>query len=221
MLQALKKKTLTNYIIVIVVFIALLAFGYFEFGSSISSLIHGSTGKYNSQDTLLVIALGILIVLAFLYITFLQFSGAYLKDIKNYINSTPNPALTEKRLDEFYANTPEDCCLKIDPDGVLYVHGATFWYLPADEVVWAYQLSKKNCGIAVCSASETEKKRCHNVFVSDETDCVRLLQKLQMNFPYLLIGYSDDIDAQYEADPKALHQAVINARNEAMQEQED
>lgn len=218
MLNALKKKTITNYVIVVVVVIALLVFGYFEFGSSIAALIHGTAGKYNSQDTILVIALGCLIVLAFLYVTYLQFSGAYLKDIKNYINSTPNPEQTEKRLDAFYANTREDSCLKIDPDGVLYVHGATFWYLPADEVVWAYQLSRKNQGIAICSASESPKKRCHNVFVSEAADSVRLLQKLQMNFPNLLIGYSDEIESQYEADPKAFHQAVIQARNEAMQE---
>ena len=221
MLQALKKKTISNYLIVVVVFIALLAFGYFEFGSSITAFIHGSTGKYNSDDTLLVIALGVLIVAAFLYITFLQFSGAYLKDIKNYINSTPNPEQTMKRLDAFYENTPEEYCLKMDEDGILYTHSGTIWYLPAEEVVWAYPLSKKNCGVDICSASEKPKVRRHHVFVSSEEDVNRLLHKLQENFPYLLIGYNDNIDSQYEADPKALHQAVVKARNEAAEAPEE
>lgn len=194
-------------------------------------LVDGGIGKTSSQGLIVAAIVGAVILVMLIRILVLALGGGYQKQIRNYIAATPNPAATEQQLDRFFEATEKDGNVRMNPDWLLYVKGVDSWVLAGNDVVWAYQytLTRKQYGIItvgkehavkVFSASENEKNHCHSISVKNEDAAQQLLAKLQNMYPDAVIGYSEEIERQYNADPAGFHQAVSDARHQNVAETE-
>lgn len=194
-------------------------------------LVDGGIGKTSSQGLIVAAIVGAVILVILIRILVLALGGGYQKQIRNYIAATPNPAATEQQLDRFFEATEKDGNVRMNPDWLLYVKGVDSWVLAGNDVVWAYQytLTRKQYGIItvgkehavkVFSASENEKNHCHSISVKNEDAAQQLLAKLQNMYPDAVIGYSEEIERQYNADPAGFHQAVSDARHQNVAETE-
>lgn len=191
-------------------------------------LTHNKIGGLTKGSLMLVGGFGILLLIAIIRIFYLAFSGGYQKQIHQYLVASANPALLEQQLDQFYETTESISSTRMGSLGILYVNGMESWFLAADDIVWAYKsvLRRKAYGLVtvnkqvsvrVLSASEGAKERCHTISVKNEKAAQELLEKIDHLFPYAMVGYTDEIEKAYEADPRAFHQEVIDARNAQME----
>lgn len=188
-------------------------------------LTHDRIGGVTKGTLMLIGGFGILFFIAIVRICYLAFSGGYQKQIRQYLAASANPALLEQQLDQFYETTEPVSSTRMGSLGILYANGMESWFLSADDIVWAYKsvLRRKAYGlvtvnkqvsIQVLSASESAKERCHTISMKNEKAAQEMLEKIEHLFPYAMVGYTDEIEKAYKADPGAFHQAVIDARNE-------
>lgn len=183
-------------------------------------------GGFSKNELLLIAGVGCLFLIAVIRILYLALSGSYQSQIRDYIKAAPNPELMEQQLNQFYESTQSNEPVRMNHNGLLYVRGMDSWFLAADDIVWAYQyeLRRKSYGIItvskeidvkVYSASEGEKERCHIIRVKNEEEAQEILARLEQTFPNAVFGYTDELWNEYQADPKAFHQMVVEVRSQS------
>lgn len=189
-------------------------------------------GKVNGDEPATIIFMGavaLVMILGAVWTLVSSLTGGYQKQIRAYIAASDDPQGTEQALDRFYEDTMQEGDVRMSRSWLMYIHGGDSWVLAGDDVVWAYQhtLRRKMYGIItvgkdvsvkVYSASEKKADRCHTITVRNEEEAHKLLEDLQRTYPDVMIGYADEVEAKYNADPAVFHKAVIAARQKAAAE---
>ena len=181
--------------------------------------------EIDGSDTFVLGFMGIVILLVLaLLIWFVvrSLTGGFQKQIRNYIKASDDPQATEQALDRFYEDTMQDGRVRMSRSWLMYDKGGNSWVLAGDDVVWAYQYTVRHKAYGILTVRKElmvrvfgakEKRACHDIYVRNEDEAQEILQQMARTYPDALIGYDQDIERKYRANPAAFHQAVITARH--------
>lgn len=181
--------------------------------------------EIDGSDTFVLGFMGIVILLVLaLLIWFVvrSLTGGFQKQIRRYIAATADPEGTEQALDRFYEDTMQDGKVRMSRSWLMYDKGGNSWVLAGDDVVWAYQYTVRHKAYGILTVNKElmvrvfgakEKRACHDIYVRNEDEAQEILQQMARTYPDALIGYDQDIERKYHANPAAFHQAVITARH--------
>ncbi len=116
----------------------------------------------------------------------------------------------------------QDGRVRMSRSWLMYDKGGNSWVLAGDDVVWAYQYTVRHKAYGILTVRKElmvrvfgakEKRACHDIYVRNEDEAQEILQQMARTYPDALIGYDQDIERKYRANPAAFHQAVITARH--------
>ena len=181
--------------------------------------------EIDGSDTFVLGFMGIvmLLVLALLiWFVVRSLTGGFQKQIRRYIAATADPEGTEQALDRFYEDTMQEGKVRMSRSWLMYDKGGNSWVLAGDDVVWAYQYTVRHKAYGILTVNKElmvrvfgakEKRACHDIYVRNEDEAQEILQQMARTYPDALIGYDQDIERKYHANPAAFHQAVITARH--------
>lgn len=182
-------------------------------------------GEIDGQDTFVygfMGVIGVLLVVLAIWFVVHSLTGGFQKQIRNYIKASDDPQATEQALDRFYADTMQDGKVRMSRSWLMYDKGGNSWVLAGDDVVWAYQYTVRHKAYGILTVRKElmvrifgakEKRACHDIYVRNEDEAQEILQQMARTYPDALIGYDQDIERKYHANPAAFHQAVITARH--------
>lgn len=190
-------------------------------------LVDGTIGHFDSMGT---VALFVLFwgagFAALVWILIASVRGKYQDQITRYLAACPNPLGAEQQLDLLYEDTETAKNLHVSRSWLLCTAPLSPWVLAADDVVWAHQytVTRKMYGILttgksvevrVYSASEDAKHRLHSIAVKNEEAAHELLDLIHRTYPNAAIGWSEEMEKEYNANPAAFHRSVIASRQQA------
>lgn len=182
-------------------------------------------GEIDGQDTFVygfMGVIGVLLVVLAIWFVVHSLTGGFQKQIRNYIKASDDPQATEQALDRFYEDTMQDGKVRMSRSWLMYDKGGNSWVLAGDDVVWAYQYTVRHKAYGILTVRKErmvrvfgakEKRACHDIYVRNEDEAQEILQQMARTYPEALIGYDQDIERKYHANPAAFHQAVITARH--------
>lgn len=182
-------------------------------------------GEIDGQDMFVygfMGVIGVLLVVLAIWFVVHSLTGGFQKQIRNYIKASDDPQATEQALDRFYEDTMQDGKVRMSRSWLMYDKGGNSWVLAGDDVVWAYQYTVRHKAYGILTVRKElmvrvfgakEKRACHDIYVRNEDEAQEILQQMARTYPDALIGYDQDIERKYHANPAAFHQAVITARH--------
>jgi hypothetical protein len=182
-------------------------------------------GEIDGQETFVygfMGVIGVLLVVLAIWFVIHSLTGGFQKQIRNYIKASDDPQATEQALDRFYEDTMQEGKVRMSRSWLMYDKGGNSWVLAGDDVVWAYQYTVRHKAYGILTVNKElmvrvfgakEKRACHDIYVRNEDEAQEILQQMARTYPDALIGYDQDIERKYHANPAAFHQAVITARH--------
>ncbi len=132
------------------------------------------------------------------------FSGSYQKSITKYIAASHNPELTRQQVETFLSSNEYVNGLKYNSQFITAQNGATTIFGETSKMVWAYAYTvthKRNfittghSYFLVLGFADGAK---YQIVMGNEAQVQEHLKKLSETFPYMIIGYKDELDRMFK-----------------------
>lgn len=195
-------------------------------------LVDGAVGAFSSASNAGILALfWVLGAVAWGVMLFNVVSGRYQDQCKRYLAAQPDPDAAEQQLDLLFEDPEAARDLRLNRHWLLCSTALSPWILAGDDVVWAYQhvikhkkgllTVSKSYMVRVHSASEDPKHRVHDITVNSEAEAQNVLELLHRTYPGAVIGWSEENEKAYKANPaafrqQAMAQAAVSAGTESI-----
>lgn len=150
---------------------------------------------------LLVFGLG-LIVLGIICLV-RSANGGSLKSMKKELEAC---GITEYSAETEYEAARIHGDIRISSRLIFYMNGSTPHIMPVNKLVWAYQNTTTHrtngikTGTTYSVVFNTMEKKSINVSVKNENMAISVLQDIQQNLPWVIVGYSDDLRGMYNKE---------------------
>lgn len=183
-------------------------------------LVDGAVGTFSSASNVTILALFWLLGLAGWCVLLRNaVGGCYQDQCKRYLAAQPDPDAAETQLDLLYEDSEVIRDLRMNSHWLLCSTALSPWILAADDVVWAHEYVikhkkglltvSKSYIVRVHSASEDPKHSSHDITVKNEVEAQNILELLHRTYPGAVIGWSEENEKAYKADPAAFHQQAM------------
>lgn len=114
--------------------------------------------------------------------------------------------ITEDSAEMEYENARIYGDIRISNRMLFYMMGSTPHVVLNDKLVWAYQNTTTHrtngikTGTTYSVVLNTMDKKSMNISVKNENTALSVLQDIQQNIPWVVVGYSDDLRYMYQKD---------------------
>lgn len=165
---------------------------------------------------LVLIAIGIIIMI-------LAMTGGKLKALKKELEAL---GISESEAEYEYESSPDfynGTEIRIGRRLIFYMMGSTPHVLLKDKLVWAYQNTTTHrtngikTGTTYSVVLNTIEKKSMHLSVASEAQAVNILQYINQDMPWVVVGYNDDIRRLYNGDfqnfLQMLYYKVKNGQN--------
>lgn len=148
---------------------------------------------------LILIAIGVIIMI-------LSMTGSKLKALKKELSDL---GIGENEVEYEYDSSQEfgkGTDIRIGRRLIFYMMGSTPHVLLKDKLVWAYQNTTTHrtngikTGTTYSVVLTTIEKKAMHLSVASEAQAVNILQYINQDMPWVVVGYSDDIRRLYNGD---------------------
>lgn len=184
-------------------------------------LVDGAVGAFSSVSNAAILLLFWLVgLVCWCVVLSHSVRGRYLDQCKRYLAAQPDPDAAEQQLDLLYEDPEVIRELRLNRHWLLCTPALSPWVLAADDVVWAHEYVikhkkglltvSKSYMVRVHSASEDPKHRTHDITVKNEAEAQSVLELLHRTFPAAVIGWSEETEKAYSADPAAFHRQAVD-----------
>ncbi len=201
------------------------ALGYDEMGSEDQALFlpyYLQAGKIGSGDfgsLIFFTILGVLFLVLAVVFLVRALSGSGQKMLKQYCGAHVG---ADEKLEQFYRTTEPVNGLRVNHN---YLLGSTAdgnaIFLTTDDLVWAYTHVTRTrmyglitVGKTYVVALRTRDGKQHMHRVKNENQAKEVLERIHEEWPWVLIGYSDELDKAYSKDRSSVLKAVDERRGE-------
>lgn len=130
--------------------------------------------------------------------------GSYQKSITKYIAASPNPEMTKQRIETFLSSNEYVNGLKYNSQFITAQSGAQTIFGETSKLVWAYAYTvthKRNfitTGHSYYLVLGFLDGTKYQVLMKNEAQVQDHLKNLAETFPYLVVGYKDELDRMFK-----------------------
>lgn len=166
----------------------------------------GKVNGYTPGGAIALVVIGIIfIILAVLFLV-LALTGSYQKSIKKYIAASASPDMAAEKVERFLLNTPEINNLRYNTEFICGQEGATTVFAETSKLAWVYlhTVTHKRYFITVGKSYSlmlgfTDGTR-QSVTMKNEAAATHHMDRLSELFPYVICGYSAELDRMFTKD---------------------
>lgn len=160
--------------------------------------------------------LGLLLIIIAVIMVIWAMTGGGQKALKKYCKENG----AETKLEQFYQNTVPVYGLRISREFVLGTAGGSTLFLPAEDLLWAYtQVITHKRGFITTGRTysvilRTKKGKRFDHIVSSEENAKEVLNRIQQILPWVILGYSNELQKTYAKNRAELIRASEERRAE-------
>ncbi len=158
------------------------------------------SGMMTPIVSILLTALGVLLIFIAVLLPLLALKGFYQRSIRKYINASADPDWTTRQVEQFLETTPEVDNLRYNSDFICAQSGSTTLFEETDNLVWAYLhvTTQKQYFITVSKTYELmlgfKNGARQSVAMKREALVEKHIQQLSQIAPHIVTGYTDALD---------------------------
>lgn len=163
----------------------------------------GKIGNYTMGGIIILIIAGVVFILLGIIFLILVLTGFYQKSVKKYINASASPDMAAEKVERFLQNTTEVNGLRYNTEFICGQEGATTVFGEVSKLAWVYLHTVthkryfitvgKTYSLMLCFTDGTR----HLVNVKNEAIATQHMERLNQQFPYIICGYSDELDRMF------------------------
>ena len=167
-----------------------------------------------------LVVIGAALVLGGILILVLALRGSGLKAIKKELSDA---GLTENDAEYEYENAktfPKNNDIRIGRRLLFYMSGSKAHIIPNDKIVWAHMktTTHRTNGIKTGTTYEvavyTYGKKAVNISVKKESVALEILEYINTTMPWVVVGYSDDLNRLFFSNYPEFLQLRYNTENQ-------
>ncbi len=170
----------------------------------------GKVGGYTPGGAIALVVIGaIFILLAVLFLA-RALTGSYQKSIKKYIAASSSPDMAAEKVARFIQNTPETNNLRYNTEFICGQEGATTAFGETSKLVWVYlhTVTHKRYFITVGKSYTLmlgfKDGTRQSVTMKNEAAGKNHMLRLSELFPYVIYGYSAELERMFMKDMNAF-----------------
>lgn len=177
----------------------------------------GYIGQNESYVVVCFLILGALLLAIAIGMTVWTLNGGGQKELKKYCQENG----AEMKLEQFYQSTAPLHDLRISREFILGTNGGKTLFIPAEELLWCYmQVTTHKRGFIVTGKTykvllRTKKGKCYEHNVGCEADVTEILNRIHQILPWVILGYSDELQKEYAKNRSEMIRASEERRAEA------
>lgn len=166
----------------------------------------GKVGGYTAGGAIALVVIGIIFILLAVLFLVLALTGFYQKSIKKYIAASASPDMATEKVERFIQNTPEINNLRYNTEFICGQEGATTVFGEVSKLAWVYLHTVthkryfitvgKTYSLMLCFTDGTR----HTVTMKNEASAQQHMERLSGQFPYVIYGYSQELDRMFSKD---------------------
>lgn len=166
----------------------------------------GKIDGYTPGGAIALVVIGVLFILLAVLFPVLALTGFYQKSIKKYIAASASPDMATEKVERFIRNTPEINGLRYNTEFICGQNSATTVFGETSKLAWVYlhTVTHKRYFITVGKTHSlmlcfTDGTR-HEVNMKNEASAQQHMDRLSGQFPYVIYGYSQELDRMFNKD---------------------
>lgn len=166
----------------------------------------GKIGGYTAGGAIALVIAGVVFLLLGVLFLALALTGFYQKSIKKYIAACASPDMAAEKVERFIQNTSEVNGLRYNTEFICGQEGATTVFGEASKLAWVYLHTVthkryfitvgKTYSLMLCFTDGTR----HLITVKNEAIAQQHMERLSAQFPYIICGYSAELDRMFSKD---------------------
>ena len=147
-----------------------------------------------------------------------------IRDVLDYCKKKPNSEYEMERIEQFYRSGAAVNGLRLNNEFFMYIKGDTVNFAETRELMWVYKLITQNkvYGIKAGKSYQIEVRLNDGSGMAlpmrKEKDCDDTLAYIESVVPYIIIGYSDEVNKIYNNNQKELEKIVDERRHQYFQQ---
>lgn len=159
----------------------------------------GYIGDKEAVGVAVMSLLGLFLIVIAAIMVIWAMTGGGQKELQKYCRESG----AEAKLEQFYQNTAPLYGLRISREFILGTSGGKTLFIPANDLLWAYmQVTTHKRGFITTGRTyavllRTKNGRCFTHAVSSEEQVKEILTRIQNILPWVILGYSDELQKAY------------------------
>ena len=166
----------------------------------------GKIGGYTAGGAIALVVIGLIFILLAVLFLVLALTGSYQKSIKKYIAASSSPDMAAEKVERFLQNTTETNGLRYNTEFICGQNGATTVFGEVSKLAWVYLHTVthkryfitvgKSYSLMLCFTDGTR----YEVTMKNEATAQQHMSRLSEMFPYVVFGYSAELDRMFSKD---------------------